>query len=66
MSKQDLERVFERFQQGSRRSRADLGSGLGLAICKTLIELHGGKIWAESTEGTGSIFFFTLPLSHSF
>jgi two-component system, OmpR family, sensor histidine kinase VicK len=54
--------IFERFQQvDSSDSRKKGGTGLGLAICRKIIEQHGGKIWAESALGQGSLFSFTLP-----
>ena len=57
-----LERIFERFQQvDSSDSRKKGGTGLGLAICRKIIEQHNGRIWAESTPGSGSTFAFTLP-----
>ncbi|KYC41847.1 hypothetical protein WA1_17660 [Scytonema hofmannii PCC 7110] len=57
-----LECIFERFQQvDASDSRAKGGTGLGLAICRNIIREHNGKIWVESTEGKGSIFYFTVP-----
>ncbi len=53
----DEERIFEKFVRG--RGAAG-GVGLGLAICRTIINAHGGKIWAENREGGGAIFRFTL------
>jgi len=44
-------------------SHDDSGSGLGLAIVKTFVEAHGGEIVAQSKEGAGSLFRFTLPLT---
>jgi two-component system phosphate regulon sensor histidine kinase PhoR len=60
ISPNDLERIFERFFKTD-RSRAVGGTGLGLAIAKHIVHAHGGKIWATSHEGQGSIFYFTMP-----
>ncbi len=60
---QELPRVFGEFAQlHALGERTIGGSGLGLSICKQLIELHGGEIWVESTQGIGSTFSFSLPL----
>ncbi|KJH70886.1 CHASE3 domain-containing protein [Aliterella atlantica] len=58
-----LATIFERFQQiDASDSRQKGGTGLGLAICRTIVQLHGGQIWAESVLGQGSAFCFTIPL----
>lgn len=57
-----LESVFERFHQvDASDSRQKGGTGLGLAICRSIIQQHGGKIWAESVLSQGSTFSFTIP-----
>lgn len=59
---QELPRIFERFYKVDRaRTRNAGGTGLGLAIAKHLVEGHGGCLWADSVEGQGSTFSFTLP-----
>ena len=59
----ELEKIFDRFYQvGKSLTRETKGTGLGLSIVKGLVEAHGGKIWAESKEGKGTEFIFTLPV----
>lgn len=62
ISPADLTRIFERFYKAD-RARSSRGTGLGLAIARHLVEGHGGKLWAESTEGRGSTFYFTVPIA---
>ncbi len=62
ISKEDISRVFEKFQQfGRKASGGEKGTGLGLAIAKGLIDLHNGKIWIESEFGKGTTVTFTIP-----
>lgn len=63
---EDLERIFERFEQGgTENGRRANGAGLGLSLSKEFVEMHGGRIWAESRVGKGSTFTFSLPLRPS-
>ena len=59
MPKKDLEKIFDKYVRVTAEKRE--GTGSGLSIAKDIIELHKGKIWAESTVGKGSRFIFTLP-----
>lgn len=61
---EDQKRIFEKFfQADSSRTREAGGTGVGLFIVRNLVDKQGGKIWVESKEGSGTTFYFTLPLS---
>jgi signal transduction histidine kinase len=63
ISPEDQSRIFEEFQQAkATNGERPEGTGLGLALSKSLVELHGGRIWVESQPGQGSTFMFTLPV----
>jgi signal transduction histidine kinase len=64
IKEEDIERLFRPFEQlePSLNKRYE-GTGLGLAISKKIVELHGGRIWAESEAGKGSRFAFTIPIN---
>jgi signal transduction histidine kinase len=51
-----LERVFEAFY-----TTKSSGTGMGLSICRSIIDAHGGRLWAEANEPRGAVFQFTLP-----
>ena len=60
--KESIHRIFDRFYRVDKaRTRKLGGTGLGLAIAKEMIQAHKGKIWAESQEGKGTTFYFSLP-----
>jgi len=64
IAKEDLPKLFSKFQQVGERSATDIsGTGLGLAISKEIVELHNGRIWAESESNRGARFVFTLPIA---
>lgn len=58
------DKIFNKFFRARNVFELEEGTGLGLFITKNIIELHGGKIWFESVEGEGTIFYFTLPIEN--
>jgi PAS domain S-box-containing protein len=57
-----VDRLFGRFERYEKSPSKVIGTGLGLAIARQIVEMHRGKIWVESAEGTGSVFHFTIPV----
>ena len=60
IDKENLERVFQPFFTTKRT-----GLGMGLALCRTIVEAHGGHIWAENNSESGTTFFIELPICES-
>ena len=61
--REEQERIFDEFHQvDSSNTKAKSGTGLGLAIAKRIVEMHGGRLWVESTIGQGSTFKVELPV----
>jgi PAS domain S-box-containing protein len=61
----DIEHIFDRFWQARRSRHAGTSLGLGLAIVKGIVEAHGGRVWAESSNGNGTTIRFSLPLAQN-
>ncbi len=66
MSKQQLSNLFSRFSRGNDSREALEGAGLSLYVSKAIVAAHGGRIWATSTLGEGSVFHLALPLAPNF
>ena len=65
IAQNNLKKVFDKFYQadGKKAHSEIIGTGIGLSIAKEIVELYGGRIWAESEQGQGAKFIFTLPLN---
>ena len=57
----EFESIFSKFTQSSKTKTGAGGTGLGLSICRSIVEAHGGKIWAENNRPNGAVFSFVFP-----
>lgn len=62
IAKKEQQKLFQRFYRVESTAKKFSGLGIGLYISCEIVERHGGKMWVESDEGKGSIFYFTLPI----
>jgi PAS domain S-box-containing protein len=60
--KEELPYIFERFYRAEKSTNIE-GIGLGLFLCQQIIKAHKGYVWAESSEGKGSVFYFSIPIN---
>jgi signal transduction histidine kinase len=62
IAEEDLDKIWQRFWQADSSRGPEAGNGLGLSMVKEIAEIHGGSVRAESTQGKGSEFIFSIPL----
>ena len=58
-----MEKIFDKFYRVQHGESSIPGTGLGLSICKSIVEAHGGKIWASNRSEGGAVISFSLPLT---
>lgn len=63
MTSEQVDKAFDKFYRVSSSDKAPSGTGLGMTIVKSIIEMHGGKVWVESEHGKGMAVHFTIPYS---
>lgn len=61
--KKNLIKIFDTFNQSVESGKQGEGTGLGLTLARSMVAVHNGRIWAESSKGRGSAFYFTIPVT---